>query len=365
MTDTGFLSTALLAWYGKEGRVLPWRIDVTNAYKVWLAEIMLQQTTVVTVIPYYEKFLAAFPTVHDLAAASLDQVFHLWQGLGYYARARNLHRCAQIVSTDHKGAFPPTYAGLLTLPGIGSYTAAAVASIAFNKAAPVVDGNVIRVLSRFYCVETPLPQAKAIITDYAACLTPAHNPGDYAQAIMDLGATLCTARNPQCVRCPWKGGCGAFAAGSQADFPVKKPKPPVPQKEGVFFILQHPVTGALWIRKRPPTGLLGGLMEIPSSTWQIPASGSDAAKTETAGEARPGPFTDAPNPLLTWRPFADILPVVHVFTHFKLTLTFVGAVGFPAPGSPGEWMPWDDMTRHSWPTLMKKALKKLQASSGI
>src|SRR3954465_9502463 len=234
----------LLAWYDRHRRDLPWRAkpgERADPYRVWLSEVMLQQTTVAAVRPFYERFLKRFPTVKRLAAAPVESVMQAWAGLGYYSRARNLHACAIAVATEHGGRFPDTEAALRRLPGIGEYTAAAIAAIAFNRPAAAVDGNVERVVTRLFLVETPLPKAKPAIRDLAEALVPAGRPGDFAQALMDLGATICTPKRPACAICPWLGACRARAAGVQETLPRKAPHgggglrrraPPPPPRRG-------------------------------------------------------------------------------------------------------------------------------------
>jgi A/G-specific adenine glycosylase len=260
----------LLRWYDQSARTLPWRAPPgaaapANPYNVWLSEIMLQQTTVAAVTAYFNRFTTDYPTVTDLAAAPLDDILTRWAGLGYYARARNLHKCANLIVTDHGGCFPATEAMLLTLPGIGPYTAAAIASIAFGKRAVVVDGNIERVISRLFRVQTPLPHAKSEIRVHAETLTPTKRCGDFAQAMMDLGATICTPTSPRCDACPWTNACEAHAAKDAATYPRKTPKAPRPVRYGLAFWLE--ADGHVWLRRRAPVGLLGGMTEVASSDW--------------------------------------------------------------------------------------------------
>ncbi len=264
------MPAALLAWYDRHRRVMPWRAAAgrrPDPYHVWLSEIMLQQTTVAAVGPYFEKFLALWPRVQDLAAAPLDAVLTAWAGLGYYARARNLHKCALAVAENFAGRFPETEAALLDLPGIGPYTAAAVAAIAFDRRATILDGNVERVIARIHRVDTPLPKAKPELHALADRLTPERRPGDYAQAIMDLGATICTPRRPKCALCPWRPACAAFKAGDAEDFPRRQAKADRPTRYGVAFWVSDG-RGAVALRRRAEKGLLGGMMEIPSTEWR-------------------------------------------------------------------------------------------------
>ncbi|HVO17494.1 MAG TPA: A/G-specific adenine glycosylase, partial [Alphaproteobacteria bacterium] len=250
-------AAALLAWYDRHRRRLPWRAgpgERPDPYRVWLSEIMLQQTTVATVGPYFTAFLERWPDVARLAAAPLDDVLHAWQGLGYYARARNLHRCAAVVARDHGGRFPDTEDALRALPGVGAYTAAAIAAIAFDRPAVVVDGNVERVVARLHAVDAPLPAAKPELRRLAAALTPDARPGDFAQAMMDLGATLCTPRAPRCVLCPLMAGCAARTRGIAEELPRRTAKPEKPTRRGVAFFAVD-ADGAVLLRRRDESGL--------------------------------------------------------------------------------------------------------------
>ena len=263
------MAVRLLAWYDRHRRHLPWRAapgDRADPYRVWLSEIMLQQTTVVTVKPYFDGFLARWPSVADLAAAPLDTVLSAWAGLGYYARARNLHKCAQEVVARHGGAFPADEAALLALPGIGPYTAAAIAAIAFDQVASPVDGNIERVMARIHRVETALPAAKPEIRTLAQTHTPPRRTGDYAQALMDLGATICTPRKPVCALCPWQADCAAYAHGAPMTWPRRTPKAAKPHRTGLAF-LYYRGDGQVLFRRRPEQGLLGGMTEVPCSPW--------------------------------------------------------------------------------------------------
>ncbi len=258
----------LLAWYDLHRRVLPWRAragERSDPYRVWLSEIMLQQTTVKAVGPYFGKFVARWPTVEALGAASLDDVLRMWAGLGYYSRARNLHACAVVVMREHGGKFPETEAGLRQLPGVGPYTAAAIAAIAFDRATMPVDGNIERVVSRLFAVEDELPKAKPRIQALAQTLLPERRPGDAAQALMDLGATICTPKKPACVLCPLNDGCASRARGDQEAFPRKAPKKAGALRRGAAFVVTR--GGDVLVRTRPEKGLLGGMTEVPSSDW--------------------------------------------------------------------------------------------------
>lgn len=331
------LSTQLLAWYDRHARVMPWRVSPQDRaagvrpdpYRVWLSEVMLQQTTVAAVRDYFHRFTARWPTVAALAAAEDAQVMGEWAGLGYYARARNLLKCARAVVADHGGRFPDTREGLLTLPGIGPYTASAIAAIAHDEPATVVDGNVERVISRLHRVETPLPAAKLELTALAARLTPAERPGDYAQAIMDLGATICTPRSPACGICPWSHACQARAEGVQADLPRKSPKPDKPTRRGTLWIGHR--DGAILLERRPDKGLLGGMLGIPGDGWD--------------GQGGPAP---AP---ADWQ---EIGEVRHTFTHFHLILSILVA-RLDAPPSRGDLVPRHSFRPADLPTVMRKA----------
>jgi A/G-specific adenine glycosylase len=334
----------LLAWYDRHARRLPWRVPpderavgvAPDPYRVWLSEIMLQQTTVAAVKGYFDAFLDRWPRLADLAAAPREEVMKAWAGLGYYSRARNLKACAEAVADRHGGVFPDTEEGLRALPGIGPYTAAAIAAIAFDRPAPVVDGNVERVLSRVFAVEAPLPAAKPEIRRLAALLTPADRPGDYAQAVMDLGATICTPKRPACGLCPWSGACTARAAGLQESFPRKAAKADRPLRRGIAFVAVR-ADGAVLLRRRPDKGLLGGMSEVPGSEWAAQA-----------------PATDPPLPG-DWRRVTG--PVEHTFTHFHLVLE-VNRLATDAPAPEGHW--WsgpDELPGEALPTVMKKVIE--------
>jgi A/G-specific adenine glycosylase len=259
--------TDLLAWYDLHHRKLPWRAPPgqrADPYRVWLSEIMLQQTTVKMVAPYYARFLARWPDLAALAAAPLDDILKNWAGLGYYARARNLHACARVVAERHGGEFPASEAELRALPGIGAYTAAAIAAIAFEAFATPVDGNIERVIARLYAVETPLPAAKPEISRLARALTPPRRAGDFAQAMMDLGATICTPKNPTCALCPWNQCCVAQAQGEAETYPRRVPKREGDLRRGAAFVARR-ADGFILMRTRPEKGLLGGMTEVPTT----------------------------------------------------------------------------------------------------
>ncbi len=341
---TGDLAAGLLDWYDRHRRVLPWRAlpgERADPYIVWLSEIMLQQTTVATVGPYFEAFLGRWPTVESLASAELDEVLHQWQGLGYYARARNLHKCAVVVASAHGGRFPETEAELRRLPGIGPYTAAAIAAIAFEEPAVVVDGNVERVMARFYRVEAPLPGSKKRLKALAAALTPGERPGDYAQAVMDLGATICTPRRPACERCPWCDACRARAAGTAADLPRRAAKRERPTRRGIAFWAVRG-DGAILFRRRPETGLLGGMMEVPSTPWREAAWSTAAARVHAPVAAR-------------WRRLPGV--VTHGFTHFLLELEMRTATVADDAAADGQWYAPDRLGDLALPTVMKKLVR--------
>ena len=331
----------LLAWYDRHQRTLPWRAlpgERMDPYRVWLSEIMLQQTTVAAVKPYFESFLARWPRIEYLAAAELDEVLHAWAGLGYYARARNLHKCAKVVARDHEGRFPDSEEGLAELPGIGPYTAAAIAAIAFGRHASPVDGNIERVVARLFAVEDPMPGAKPKLRALAATLTPPARAGDYAQAAMDLGATLCTPRKPACSLCPWMEACTARALGRAEEFPRRAPKAEKPVRRGVVFWALDS-KGRVFIRRRVERGLLGGMMEFPSTDW-------------TATGARVPAAIDAAPVTAEWTELPGL--VRHTFTHFHLELTVLA--GREARGK-GLWCEIDRLGDHALPNLMKKVAR--------
>lgn len=337
----------LLAWYDRHRRTLPWRAPAgerTSPYRVWLSEIMLQQTTVAAVGDYFRRFVARWPTVEALAKAPLDEVLSAWAGLGYYARARNLHACARAVVDRHGGRFPDDEAALLALPGIGRYTAAAIQAIAFDRPTSAVDGNVERVIARLFAIETPLPDAKPEIQARAARLVPRERGGDYAQAMMDLGATMCTPRKPRCVICPLMTGCRARKLGIAEDLPRRAPKAEKPTRRGLAFVLARK-DGAIMLRKRPAKGLLGGMDEVPSSPWREGKLIADQALAEAPVPAR-------------WKILDGL--VRHTFTHFHLELTVARATATTdrlarlAPGT--SWCTIDRMTERALPTVMRKVI---------
>jgi A/G-specific adenine glycosylase len=332
-----------LAWYDRDRRDLPWRAkpgETADPYRVWLSEIMLQQTTVAAVKPYYARFLERFPTVQALAEAPTDAVMQAWAGLGYYSRARNLHAAAKAVVAEHGGRFPDAEAGLRALPGIGAYTAAAIAAIAFDRPAAAVDGNVERVVSRLFLVEAPLPKAKGLIRSLAEDLVPHGRPGDFAQALMDLGATICTPKRPACSLCPWLSPCQARASGLQESFPRKAPKNSGVLRRGAAFVALRE-DGAVLLRTRAPSGLLGGMAEVPTSAW--------AADYDLSGA-----FEDVPLPA-EWRRLSGV--VRHTFTHFPLELTvFVAELADVPPPEGTRWTARHGLEREALPGVMRKVL---------
>ncbi|MCU0465750.1 MAG: A/G-specific adenine glycosylase [Anaerolineae bacterium] len=307
---TAPFAAALLAWYDRAAADLPWRSSDPDPYTVWLSEIMLQQTQVATVIPYFHRFLAAFPTVRALADAPLDDVLKAWEGLGYYSRARNLHRAALVVAYDMGGQFPDTVEGLLALPGVGRYTAGAIASIAFGRRAPLVDGNVYRVFSRLMDedgdVSTPAVQAR--MWAWAEDWVPADRPGDYNQALMELGRTVCTPKNPRCRDCPLNGLCRAFAAGTQAERPVKKKAGKKPHYEVAAGVVRG-ADGRLLIAQRPLEGLLGGLWEFPGGKQEPDETLTECLQRELLEELG-----------IEVEVGEELCVVKHAFTHFSITL---------------------------------------------
>jgi A/G-specific adenine glycosylase len=331
-------AAALLAWYDRNHRRLPWRAEpgaTADPYSVWLSEVMLQQTTVAATKPYFRTFLDRWPTVQALAAAGEADVLAAWAGLGYYARARNLIACARAVAT--LGRFPDEEAALRTLPGIGRYTAAAIAAIAFGRRAVVVDGNVERVVSRLAAVERPLPAARPELYRITDAITPERRAGDFAQAMMDLGATICTPRAPACTRCPLADGCAARAAGTQERYPLKLPKAAKPERHGTIFWLE--ADGRVMLVRRPARGLLGGMRALPTGPW----AGADPALSDAPVSAR-------------WR---EVGRGRHVFTHFALNYRVVAA---EAPAQSGEWWPVGQLDEAGLPTLFARAAAIAEAA---
>lgn len=332
------LRELLLQWYDSNKRTLPWRTNNPDPYHVWLSEIMLQQTTVATVISYFEDFVKRWPSVDVMASAELDDVLHAWQGLGYYARARNLHKCAQVVTDEHAGAFPQSEDQLRGLPGIGPYTAAAVSAIAFNQPVVPVDGNIERVISRLHAIEEPVRQSKDHIQALAAKIVAKDRPGDFAQALMDLGAMVCRPKSPKCPDCPWINSCLAFKQGSAEKYPVKPPKKPKPTRYGVAFWLKNN-EGAIWVRKRAPRGLLGGMIEIPSTEWREQVWEQSEVAEQAALQ-------------VNWREHDG--EVTHTFTHFHLKIKVWSGTTTSPTNAEGFWHQPDQFNQLALPTLMKK-----------
>jgi A/G-specific adenine glycosylase len=350
----------LLGWYDRHRRRLPWRPlpgEPADPYRVWLSEIMLQQTGVKTVGPYFEKFIARWPDVEALGGASLDEVLRMWAGLGYYSRARNLHACAVVVRRDHGGVFPDTEQGLRALPGIGPYTAAAIAAIAFGRRTMPVDGNIERVVSRLFAVEEPLPQAKPLIQELATTLLgesragdeksragdEKSRAGDSAQALMDLGSSVCTPKKPACALCPLNDGCAARARGEQEIFPRKAPKKTGTLRRGAAFVVTR--GNELLVRTRPEKGLLGGMTEVPTSDWL--AAQDDKAALEQA---------PASKGIARWHRKTGV--VTHVFTHFPLELVVYTAKAPARTRAPEgmRWVPIDTLADEAFPNVMRKVI---------
>jgi A/G-specific adenine glycosylase len=402
----GDFQEALLRWYDVAQRELPWRAKpgaTPDPYSVWLSEIMLQQTTVKAVIPYFETFLDRWPTVEALGAASRDEVLAAWAGLGYYSRARNLHSCAQMVA---RSGFLADEEGLRKLPGIGAYTAAAIAAIAFGQPAAAVDGNVERVLARLFALPTPLPAAKPSIRALAKQLLSQKRPGDYAQAMMDLGATVCTPRSPSCLICPVSAFCVAFRQHEPERFPVKAPKAPRPVRRGdAFVIVRDAETGPhILLRRRPESGLLGGMMEVPCTPWVSdlgpPAPANKGVKKSSGQRQTRLSWPDLIGPsIIEWEDFSILMDgrvkpghdnsggsdlftsnmvpsnwtqaetVRHTFTHFHLEMRVFAAlcaqVQNEAQAFNGDWAALSSLPRYGLPTVMKKAAASGLAVLGI
>jgi A/G-specific adenine glycosylase len=343
---TASISDNLLAWYDRNARDLPWRAAPGHAvpddpawpYRVWLSEVMLQQTTVAAVKPYFAKFTQTWPTVEALAASPEEEVMAAWAGLGYYSRARNLVKCARAVA--ERGGFPSTEAELRALPGLGDYTAAAVAAIAFGQRAVVVDANVERVVARLFAIDAPLPKARKAIRAAADRITPESRAGDFAQAMMDLGSHVCTSKAPRCLLCPLADACEARRAGEPERLPVKPPKKAVPERRGTaYWITRAGSEGGgraeVWLVTRPPAGMLGGMRALPDDGWSAQADGS--AALPLAGE---------------WR---SIGAVRHGFTHAQLTLTVAALETHDQPEGEGTWWPVARIEEAGLATLFAKA----------
>lgn len=344
---TATVSDILLSWYDNHARALPWRAppdapppdDPAWPYRVWLSEVMLQQTTVAAVKPYWEAFTQRWPTVFDLAQASDDEVMAAWAGLGYYSRARNLVKAAREVAA--RGGFPETEAELRELPGLGAYTAAAIAAIAFGARAVVVDANVERVVARLFAIEEPLPAARKTIRLRAEEITPDARAGDFAQAMMDLGSQVCTSKAPRCLLCPVSEVCEGRAAGEPERLPVKPPKKPKPERRGTAFWIEK--DAHIWLVTRPGNGMLGGMRALPDDGWSAQADGTGKAPfsghTETLGA------------------------VQHTFTHAHLTLEVQRVAGGEMPTGNGEWWPIGRIDQAGLPTLFVKAARLALANT--
>jgi A/G-specific adenine glycosylase len=338
----GDIAATLLAHYGKNARDLPWRAApgaaLPDPYHVWLSEIMLQQTTVAAVIPYFVKFTSRWPDFAALAAADQADVMAAWAGLGYYARARNLVACAKVVATEHNGRLPAREAELLKLPGIGAYTAAAIAAIAFGQRAVVVDANIERVVARLFAIATPLPAGKTEICAATDAITPDENAGDFAQAMMDLGAGLCSVRNPSCMICPLLAYCTAGQTRTAEAYPVKPAKKAKPHRTGTAYWIER--GDHVWLVQRGGTGMLAGMRALPDDRWSAKADGDNVAPFEADWHILPN-------------------PVEHVFTHFSLSLTVAVTALVPADSAlgEGEYWPLKSLDKAGLPTLFSKAAK--------
>ena len=342
-------SQNLLSWYDKHRRDLPWRAkpnEVADPYRVWLSEIMLQQTTVTAVIPYFQKFTQKWPTVQMLASAPNEEIMSYWAGLGYYARARNLHKCAKVIAEEFKGIFPHNYKDLKSLPGIGDYTTSAIMAIAFNEPANVVDGNVERVMARYYMIDTPLPAGKKDVKERAQihAIHAYKRSGDYAQALMDLGATICTPKSPKCLLCPVQEGCQAHQTATQELYPKKTAKKPKPTKHGyVYWISDN--KGRVMVHKRPEHGLLGGMYGLPTSEW-----------VESKKQLSHLSFTN-----ISSRKDKKHEHIKHVFTHFNLYL-YLDVLAEADMDTPENhfWVEMHEIDNLGFPSLFSKVCKLIR-----
>ncbi len=339
-------SHRLLDWYRVHARAMPWRVtpedylagERANPYHVWISEVMLQQTQVITVKDYFLKFIDLWPTVHDLAASDLEDVLKAWAGLGYYSRARNLKKCAEQVSEHHDGKFPQTAEALKKLPGIGDYTAAAIASIAFDEPVAVVDGNIERVMSRHQRIEAYFPDAKPQLKEMLSDILDPKAPGEFAQAMMDLGATICTPKNPACALCPVNADCTGFKNGDAENYPRKRPKPEKPVRKGAAFVLQN-AEGEIFLCKRESSGLLAGMTQVPTTNWNARQNGAVT--------------TDAAPVPADWKKAGT---AKHTFTHFHLELTVWRAHASRVDDLAGWWCKREDIFEEALPNLMKKVI---------
>ena len=341
MTASRTIARDLLDWYDVHARVLPWRVppgsaEMPDPYQVWLSEIMLQQTTVAAVKPYFEKFVARWPRVADLAAADESEVMAEWAGLGYYSRARNLHAAARRLADD---GFPQTETRLRALPGIGDYTAAAIASIAFGQRAVVVDANVERVVSRLFAIEAPLPSSRPDIRRHADAITPDERAGDFAQAMMDLGSQICTSKAPKCLLCPLRQDCVGHGTGAPETYPRKLPKKAKPVRQGTAYFVE--AGNEVLLVTRPGTGLLAGMRALPDDGWTARSDGSGRAPIEA-----------------DW---TDCGTVTHAFTHAKLELRVRKAHLPRKPAIDGQWWPLDRLDEAGLPTLFVRAAERARS----
>ncbi|RCK99995.1 MAG: A/G-specific adenine glycosylase [Candidatus Tokpelaia sp. JSC189] len=341
------IASKLLDWYDRYHRILPWRVTPAeqasgikpDPYQIWLSEIMLQQTTVEAVKSYFTRFLNQWPNIKALSRASQDDILKIWAGLGYYSRARNLKACADKIVANHDSHFPQTLEGLRALPGIGDYTAAAIAAIAFSKPHAVVDGNVERIVSRLFCIRIALPAAKKEIWTHTQAITQHNRPGDFAQAMMDLGSSICTPKRPSCFICPLNDSCLALETDEPENFPLKMPKTEKSMRTGIAFVALSE-NGRVYLQKRQEKGLLGGMSEVPNHF------ASKASKTDLSL----APFTG------TWIYRGDI---IHAFTHFTLSMSVYMADNLAeSSGKNGWWVRTEELNREALPTVMKKALAK-------
>jgi A/G-specific adenine glycosylase len=350
------VASALLDWFDQSGRSLPWRAQkeqTKNPYFIWLSEIMLQQTTVATVYAYFNKFTQKWPTVFDLAKADIDDVLREWAGLGYYSRAHNLHKCAKVIVQKFDGIVPSLEKELLELPGVGPYTAAAISAIAYDQPNTIVDGNVERVISRLFLIEEPLPTAKPLIREKAMTLTPKVRPGNYAEAIMDLGATVCKPQKPMCILCPLQSFCKATKVGRPEDYPRRLPKSERPVRKATLFWVES--EGHIILRKRPLKGLLGGLWELPSTPWDTKTYKAYADNPDMA------PFMPVQDEAIKWIALDGF--VTHQFTHFQLEMTILKTT-LNKRSQEHEWVHLQNLDQYALPTMIQKALKFARNSYG-
>ena len=346
LNKSHLIKDKLLKWYDANRRELPWRFESlrsSNAYHVWLSEVMLQQTTVATVKSRFISFISRWPTVFDLANATLDEVLHEWQGLGYYTRARNLHKCAQEIVSVYKGYFPDNEADLLKLPGIGEYTAAAIVAIAFGRVSAPVDGNIMRVISRLNQIAMPMPKGKIRVAEIVSSLMPLDRPGDFTQAMMDLGAVICRPKRPKCYSCPCSAECLTFKNGVTEQYPFRMNKKVKGVRCGKVFWIND-CGGRVLMRRRPDQGLLAGMMEFPSTNWDMGSLKNDSFSDEIEALS------------MNWITISR--PVKHTFTHFNLSLTiWKGEVRSDTEVPDGVWVDPTDFRKYALPSLMKKVVK--------